>query len=529
MSRMIAKLSLDVASQIAAGEVIERPVSVLKELLENALDANACEIHIEILDAGLKSIQVSDNGAGIWEEDLILAIEPHATSKITKLGDIYTIQSKGFRGEALASMVSVAKIQLVSKPREQAFAMQLHCLSGTFEISPAVRADGTTITVSDLFFNVPVRKKFLKSQSQEWQAIEAYVKRFIMLAPHVHLSLKHNHELIFDVLPAFDAPAIFQRILKLWGKSFEMAKPIDIDRSGLRLYGWLGPMIEHRSQHDRLWIYLNGRIVQDKLLIHAIKQAYLSICPPGRHLQCLLYLETPLSMVDINVHPAKLEVRFEEPRLIFDFILMSLKTIWQASPEELVALNISHQKESSAVDNLAYSMPTLSNAMICNADFILLPLTPYIYLVDVQKWWELQMAQRLKDAHYPKVSRQLVTPFITDISGFSEEKLHQMAEKAQEFGLEMQFWGNNKLCIRAIPDELPQFNLRLFVKYLAAIRDLVELNWSLLCKSCQFSSYDLQEHDFDALTASLIHTEKPGMLPNFCKVLDVNHCRKLFV
>lgn len=528
MSRMIARLSPDVACQIAAGEVIERPVSVLKELLENALDANANEIHIEILDSGLKSIQVSDNGSGIWEEDLILAIEPHATSKITKLSDIYAIQSKGFRGEALASMASVAKIQIMSKPKEQAFAMQLHALNGTCDLSPAVRSDGTTITVSELFFNVPVRRKFLKGQSQEWQAIEAYVKRFMMLAPHVHLTLKHNHELIFDVLPAHDAPGVFQRILKLWGKPFETAKIIDIDRSGLRLYGWLGAITEHRSQHDRLWIYLNGRIVQDKLLIHAIKQAYLPICPPGRHLQCLLYLETPLDMVDINVHPAKLEVRFEEPRLIFDFILMSLKTIWQASKEEIIALNAWNQKENVSIDAKDLNFPKASNVHICNADFIILPLTPYLYLVDVQKWWSDQMLKKFGGTTHLKAPRQLVTPFITDFVGFTEERLKQITNKAQEYGLEMQSWGDNKLCIRAIPDDLPQFNLRLFVKQLSSIRHLEELNWSLFCRSCQFSSYDLEENDIETLTESLISQQEQGAGCEFAKVLDINHCRKIF-
>ncbi|NDH08121.1 MAG: DNA mismatch repair endonuclease MutL [Gammaproteobacteria bacterium] len=526
MSRMIARLAPDVACQIAAGEVIERPVSVLKELLENALDANATEIHIEILEAGLKSIQVSDNGIGIWEEDLILAIEPHATSKISKLADIYAIQSKGFRGEALASMASVAKIEIVSKPKDQAFAMQLQALPGSYELSPAVRADGTSMTVRELFFNVPVRKKFLKTHSQEWQAIESYVKRFMMLAPHVHLSLKHNHELIFDVLPAHDAAANFQRILKLWGKSFETAKPIDIDRSGLRLYGWLGAMAEHRSQHDRLWIYLNGRIVQDKLLIHAIKQAYLPICPPGRHLQCLLYLETPLNMVDINVHPAKLEVRFEEPRLIFDFILMSLKTIWQASKEEIVALHAWNKADHLVPDKQVIDFPRASKALICNADFIILPLTPYLYLVDVQKWWAQQMAENFS---LPKASRQLLIPFIADFVNCSEEKFNQMANKAQEFGLEMQSFGSDKLCIRAIPDDLPQFNIRIFVKNLSAIRRLEELNWSLFCKSCQFSSYDLTESDFDTLTANLIKLQEQGEGAHFAKVLDLHHCRQLFL
>ena len=383
MTNRIKRLSPTVACQIAAGEVIERPVSVVKELLENALDASATEISIYVDGAGVKEIRIVDNGDGIWADDLKLAVEPHSTSKISSLNDLYETRTKGFRGEALASIASISKLTIISKPKSQEHAMCLRMQAGEIKIEPALLADGTTIMVNDLFHNVPVRRKFLKTDQYEWQLIETFIKRFALAAPHVQLSLFHDNRLVLEFSKANSLDEHLFRIRKIWGKGFsDDSQFIDIERSGLRLWGWLGSFAEHRSQNDRLWVFLNGRIIQDKLIIHALKQIYMSLLPEGRHPQCVLYLEIPNNWVDINVHPAKQEVRFEEPRLIYDFILSSLKTHWQQGMGNFklnstqTAAGIADYKFNHAIQSAFQSN---QDFFICNSDFIILPVGQYVF------------------------------------------------------------------------------------------------------------------------------------------------------
>ena len=517
----INRLSPELASQIAAGEVIERPVSVVKELLENAIDANATKIDIVILDAGFRSIKIEDNGDGIDESDLVLALEPHCTSKLFVIEDLYEIQSKGFRGEALASMASVAKIELCSRPKTQDYAMRIVSEQGTHQLMPSVRDFGTSIEVKELFYNVPVRKKFLKSHAYEWSAIESLVKRFAMSAPQVHFILKHDQELILELPIASTPQEHLARIKKIWGKSFEDAISIDIDRLGLKLCGWIGDLQNHRSQNDRLWVFLNQRIVQDKLILHALKQVYLPLLPPGRHPQCVLYLETPPGMVDINVHPAKQEVRFEQPRLIYDFIMSSLKNYWQASPVGLpVASNeklvVEEQNHSSIVNSV------FSNAWtICNAEYILVSQVPHQYLVHVESWWQKHI-QKASSSIQIKTSRYLMMPFIYQLTKYNEKFLLAMADKMLDYGLDMQIWSDDSVCIRAIPDWLPQFNLKSFCKILNQATELEDIGFSNLVKCCQFSAYDITLHEYQLILEDIHHS------PDYVRPLDIESCRKIF-
>lgn len=314
MGLRIQQLPPAIANQIAAGEVIERPASVVKELLENALDAGADTISIDIAYGGLNQIKISDNGSGIFADDLPLAIAAHATSKITRLDDLYSIGSMGFRGEALASISSIAKLKISSRPASQEHAMMLAVQGSESIISPCARSQGTTIDVVDLFFNAPVRKRFLKSEKLEFQAIETVVKRFALSAPQIALTLKHNNKLVLSLARATDAKSRHARMAKIFGKAFDdHALYIDVERAGMRLEGWLSGIEVQRSQNDRQWVYINQRMVKDKLINHAIKQAYDNVLHPGRFPVCLLYLSLNPAEVDVNVHPTKHEVRFNSP------------------------------------------------------------------------------------------------------------------------------------------------------------------------------------------------------------------------
>lgn len=331
MGIRIHQLPPVVANQIAAGEVIERPASVVKELLENSLDAGASNINIELSYGGLNQIKISDNGLGIVAEDLPLAVAAHATSKITKLDDLYAIESMGFRGEALASIASVAKVTISSRPASQENAMMLRIKGSEMTVSPCARNIGTTIDVVDLFFNAPVRKRFLKSEKLEFQAIEQIVKRFALSAPDIALTLKHNGKMVLSLPPALSEQAKLTRMTKILGSTFmSNALYLEVESGNMSLYGWLSSPDYQRSQNDKQWVYVNQRMIKDKLINHALKQAYDGLLHPGRFPACLLYFTMNSAEVDVNVHPTKHEVRFQQPRLVHDFFTSQLSQVLTA-------------------------------------------------------------------------------------------------------------------------------------------------------------------------------------------------------
>jgi DNA mismatch repair protein MutL len=527
MMNRIRRLSPEVASQIAAGEVIERPVSVVKELLENALDAQATEIEIFIEGGGVGEIRIEDNGHGISETDLRLAIEPHATSKIASLAELYQTKTKGFRGEALASIASVSRLNMISRPKGQACAVSLSSEAGQINQTPAIRTEGTSIIIRDLFYNVPVRKKFLKSATTEWQAIENFVKRFALSAPEVHISLYHQGHLVADFPRALIQTEHLFRIRKIWGKRFyESSIWVDVERSGLRIWGWLGDLSEHRSQTDRLWIYLNGRMVQDKLLTHALKQIYSSLLPVGRHPACVLYLEIPPSMVDINVHPAKQEVRFEQPRLVYDFILSSIKPYWQRE----VPISIS----MPVIDTPPVAYPALSSlstqqSFICNTDYIILPVSQHLmYLVDVPEWFNYILRKRLKSKPLPWQARISTMPFIREITKINEHHRSAIEEKLRLWGIDLQFWDNDRVCIRSIPADLPQFNVQQWVKQLKPQMHADDLHINDLFACCQFSAYDVDAVECENIKDEILNQAQSQDIMMFARCLDYSSCRKLF-
>ncbi|MCD6040137.1 MAG: mutL [Gammaproteobacteria bacterium] len=327
MHRRIQKLSNLLANQIAAGEVVGRPVSVVKELIENSLDAGANKIELDIEQGGMRSIQVRDNGSGIHPDDLVLALSRHTTSKIKKLDDLEIINTLGFRGEALASISSVSRLLLTSAmANSTGWQVQVEGIEQALKSSPAAHPQGTTVEVRDLFFNTPARKKFLCSEETEFKHIDELVKRIAISAFTVNFTLKHNKKLVRQYRAAQSDVECEQRIKSLCGSHFtENALKIESAISGLKLTGWIVLPTFARAQPDLQYFYVNGRIVRDKLVSHAVRQAYYDVLYGGRHPAFVLFLEIAPNQVDVNVHPTKHEVRFRESRLVHDFICRSIE------------------------------------------------------------------------------------------------------------------------------------------------------------------------------------------------------------
>ena len=337
---MIAKihqLSPRLANQIAAGEVVERPASVIKELLENCLDAKATRIDVEAEQGGVKLMRVRDNGTGIGEQDLELALSRHATSKISSLDDLESVKSLGFRGEALASVSSVSRLTLTSNVEDQDNAWQVITEGRDMkaQLQPAAHPIGTSVEVRDLFFNTPARRKFLRTEKTEFGHLEEVIKRLALSRFDVAFSLKHNQKVIHNLRPADTQAAQEKRVASVCGPAFiEQALHIDMEAPGLRLWGWVGLPTFSRSQMDLQYFFVNGRVVRDKLVGHAVRQAYRDVLYHGRHPAFVLYLELESANVDVNVHPTKNEVRFRDGRLVHDFIFRSLhKALAQVRPE----------------------------------------------------------------------------------------------------------------------------------------------------------------------------------------------------
>ena len=337
MTSKIHQLTPRLANQIAAGEVVERPASVIKELLENCLDAQATKVEVDVEQGGVKLMRVRDNGTGIGEQDLALALSRHATSKIASLEDLESVQSLGFRGEALASVSSVSRLTLTSNTQGQESAWQVITQGRDMEaqLQPAAHPIGTSVEVRDLFFNTPARRKFLRTEKTEFGHLEEVIKRLALSRFDVAFSLKHNQKVIHNLRPADTQTAQEKRVASVCGPAFmQQALHIEMEAPGLRLWGWVGLPTFSRSQMDLQYFFVNGRVVKDKLVGHAVRQAYRDVLYHGRHPAFVLYLELEPSNVDVNVHPTKNEVRFRDGRLVHDFIFRSLhKTLAQVRPE----------------------------------------------------------------------------------------------------------------------------------------------------------------------------------------------------
>jgi DNA mismatch repair protein MutL len=535
----IKQLPALIANQIAAGEVIERPASVVKELLENARDANATNVTIELSYAGLNQIKISDDGCGIWADDLLLAISAHATSKISNLDDLYNITTMGFRGEALASIASISNMTIISKPKSQKHAEMLKVKDNIINSEPTARNMGTTILVEDLFYNAPVRRKFLKSEKSELLIIEDVIKRFALSSPNIGINLIHNNKKILSLPIATNFDCIKARVKKIFGAKF-IAESFFIDAKyqNTSLRGWISSPYYQRSQKDRLWIYVNNRMVKDKLLNHAILQAYQDIIYPGRFPSCLLYLDLNASEVDVNVHPTKHEVRFQNQRIVHDFIVSSV--ISKLSNNQITCQTVSdviitHQKPWNNDDitkfdceikpnidtqntlleaeksnhqlnqdplhiktikpEMDLAFDTIrNNGQILNDSFAIYFLkNREPYLINLAKLNKHYIQNTLKTQSMPLSSRPLLVPISFEIKPKDIILFESIKLRLLGFGIEYDFISANSIAIRTIPQCLPMLDIDLL------FNNLITKNLD----TSQLFEVIIASTSFDALQVSL--------------------------
>ncbi len=360
----IHQLPQQLINQIAAGEVIERPASVVKELLENSLDAGATRIDVEIEQGGVALIRVRDNGCGIHPDDLPLALSSHATSKIQSLDELERVASLGFRGEALASIASIAQLRLASRETdaERGWEIVLGANHQPMPPQPAALPAGTVVEVRDLFYNTPARRKFLRSEKTEFSHIDTVVRRAAMSRYGAGITLRHNGRAMLQ-MPAAERPQDRERrVAELFGGGFlEQSVAVDQEGAGLRLRGWIALPTFSRAQADLQYFFVNGRMVRDRLVTHAVRQAYQDVLYHGRHPAYLLYLEMDPAAVDVNVHPAKHEVRFRQSNLVHDFLFASvhgaLRAVRPEADPPRPAAATSGERPTGAAPTPAYPVP----------------------------------------------------------------------------------------------------------------------------------------------------------------------------
>lgn len=508
----IRELPPHLINQIAAGEVIERPASVVKELLENSLDAGARTIWVDLEQGGVKRIRIRDDGAGIPKNELKLALSRHATSKITTLDDLEQVRSLGFRGEALPSIASVSRLQLTSTADQNGSGWRYEINGGeSGDIQPHPHPHGTTIDVADLFYNVPARRKFLRTERTEYSHIEQLVRRLALSHFDTAFELRHNQKQNIRLQAAESAEAMTQRVSDVCGKAFvEQSIFFDESRAGLRLWGWIGLPTFSRSQADMQYFYVNGRAVRDKLVIHAVRQAYQDVLYHGRQPAYVVNLELDPKLVDVNAHPAKTEVRFRETRLIHDFIFRTLQRVIAAvTPTEQVRqiepqLDQNNQPVfeegsiklqtsgsppyESAVGTVneqlaGYTTMAKAAASVASAEeespyplgfaiaqlhgiYILAQNEAGLVLVDMHAAHERITYERLKtgyDAADLKV-QPLLVPLQLNVSAREADLVEQEQILLKEIGLQLDRSGPEKITLRALPSILKKDNAESLVR-----------------------------------------------------------------
>ncbi|MES9945240.1 MAG: DNA mismatch repair endonuclease MutL [Candidatus Thiodiazotropha sp.] len=485
-------------NQIAAGEVVERPASVVKELLENSLDAGAHQIDIEIDQGGIKRIHIRDDGVGIVKQELSMALSRHATSKVTQFKDLESLRSMGFRGEALPSISSVSRLRLISRHQEadEAWEVRGDGSDTVTEPSPAAHPPGTSVEVCDLFYNTPARRKFLRTEKTEFNHINSLFQRFALAHFGVGLSLHHNRRQIHRLPPCRDQLDREGRIQSLLGAGFlEQALPIEEQAGDLRLSGWVARPGFSRSQADMQYFYVNQRMVRDKLVTHAIRQSYQDVLYHGRHPAYLLFLDLDPRKVDVNVHPTKHEVRFRDSRSIHDFIYRGLhrllaETRPQPSQESVVAsvapVNESayersqqhamdlrlaerpaayraafaaQQPTQTAGDSAVQStqpaqIPPLGFALgQLHGIYILAQNETGLVLVDMHAAHERITYERFKQTHAGDgiTSQPLLVPVTVAVSASEADLVEEFQGLLRQLGIEVSRLGRDSLAIRTIP------------------------------------------------------------------------------
>jgi DNA mismatch repair protein MutL len=456
-------------SQIAAGEVVERPASVLKELLENSIDAGARAITVVLEAGGTRRVQVEDDGAGIAREQLALALARHATSKIASLEDLEAVATMGFRGEALASIASVARVSITSRTREAAHGAAIAAEGAQLgEVNPAARAQGTTVVVDDLYFNTPARRKFLRTEATEFGHCEDAFRRVALARPDLALALKHNGR----VSHALRVHSAAERIAALLGEQFS-GMAIDAQSGTLRLSGLAGSPHAATARADSQYFFVNGRYVRDRLLSHAAREAYSEMLHGERQPAYVLYLEIDPRLVDVNVHPAKTEVRFRDPRAIHQFVFHAVKRALAPSAAEApvsyaavsqgAPIQAAFAMQQPAVSYSSFAptpmpqgekAPPLGYALAqLHGIYILAQNEAGLVLVDMHAAHERIVMEKLKaNLDAGAVQRQtLLVPAVLSAEALDVATAEENRAALETLGLEVSVSGPNELAVRAAP------------------------------------------------------------------------------
>jgi len=499
-------------NQIAAGEVVERPASVLKELVENSLDAGARHIDVEVEQGGVRLLRVRDDGSGIPRDQLSLALARHATSKIRDLDDLERVGSFGFRGEALPSIASVSRLELVSRAVGEETAWRLEC-GAAADPAPAADPPGTAVTVRDLFYNVPARRKFLRAERTELGHVEDALRRLALSRLDVAFSLRHNQRPLLDLRAAATDGERLRRLAAICGEAFaEQLLSLDHAGAGLRLWGWVALPTFTRAQPDLQYFFVNGRNVRDRLAAHAVRQGYQDVLYHGRHPAFVLFLELDPALVDVNAHPAKHEVRFRNGRLVHDFLFRTIHEIlaearaglgssaraealptapgaelpppaeepaggastagWrlrQAPRQSDLGLAVADQVAAyaklyrsatagtsslPAIDGEAATVPPLGYAIAqLHGVYILAQNADGLVLVDMHAAHERVTYERLKSAQSAEGirSQPLLVPQVLAVSSRELGLAEEHAESLESLGLELRALGPERLSVRRVP------------------------------------------------------------------------------
>ncbi len=504
MSQRIQLLPSQLVNQIAAGEVVERPASVVKELVENSLDAGAGRIEIEVEQGGIKLLRVRDDGRGIGRDDLALALARHATSKVASLQDLEGVQSMGFRGEALPSIASVSRMELVSRAADAEDAWRIE--SDSAELAPAAHPPGTSVTVRDLFYNTPARRKFLRKERTELGHIDTQVRRLALARMDVGLRLQHNGRESLHARAAENRAGQERRLAQLLGAEFlENSLHLEQEAGRLLLHGWVARPTFSRSQADMQHFFVNRRMVRDRLVAHAVRQAYRDVLYHGRHPAYVLFLELDPRLVDVNVHPSKHEVRFREGRMVHDFLFRTLERVLAhtrpggggeapASPEPVFAgatrpepaaaasgvgprqsampLHVAERPTAYRASFHMQRPPSAASAMAVESEaagaevpplgfalaqlhgvYILAQAADSMVLVDMHAAHERITYERFKSQLEARgITRQpLLLPVRVAVSGREADLAEEHRALFRELGLEVDRLGTETLLVRAIP------------------------------------------------------------------------------
>ena len=513
----IQTLSSHLVNQIAAGEVVERPSSVVKELVENSLDSAASSIVVEIEAGGIKLIRVTDDGSGIDRDELGFAIARHATSKIRSLDDLEQIGSLGFRGEALPSIASVSRLSLCSRPAGTEHAWRINARENQ-DPAPSASPAGTVVEVRELFYNVPARKKFLRTEQTEYKNIESLFKTLALSHPSTGFKLIHNAKVIYQLPAAQDKQARQQRLALLCGKAFaESLIEIEVETEGHRLSGWVALPTFNRSQADMQYFFVNQRMIKDKLVSHAVRQAYQDVMFHGRHPAFVLFLDMDSRQLDVNVHPQKHEVRFRNSRLVHDFLYRSLhQALANVQPEQQID-SPAFAMQNSVTDStpvlsqqsgLGFSTFSRSNTTIRETNaayasllsspaagsetshdereipplgfaiaqlkgiYILAENTEGLIVVDMHAAHERIVYERMKqnaDAEGGDVIKQpLLVPFSVNVSQAEADLVEENEALFNHLGFTVERLGVEQIRIRAIPALLKNANTEQLIRDLLA-------------------------------------------------------------